>query len=29
MFDDILERNIKIMNELGADKLKELLEECF
>ena len=26
---DIPERNINLMNELGADKMKELLEECF
>jgi hypothetical protein len=27
--DNIPEQNIKLMNQLGADKLKELLEECF
>jgi len=27
--EDIPERNINIMNELGADKMKVLLEECF
>lgn len=27
--DDIPERNINLMNELGADKMKVLLEECF
>ena len=27
--EDIPERNINLMNELGADKMKVLLEECF
>ena len=27
--DNIPERNIKLMNELGTDKMKELLEKCF
>ena len=27
--EDIPERNINLMNELGADKMKALLEECF
>jgi len=27
--DDIPERNITLMNELGADKMKALLEECY
>ena len=27
--DEIPDRNIKLMNDMGANRLKEMLEECF
>lgn len=27
--DEIPDRNIKLMNDMGANRLKKMLEECF